>query len=101
MGQQRSEEFRKAAVVKFHSRGSRTVEEIAQGLGVSSWSLGQPAAPARATKKAKSTEGLTCPRAVDKSGSLRVTAASNRSRKTFFAVIAVFVVIFVFSAYSL
>ena len=33
MGQQRSEEFRKAAVVKFHSRGSRTVEEIAQVKG--------------------------------------------------------------------
>lgn len=41
MGQQRSEEFRRAAVLKFHSRGSRTVDEIAQGLGVSSWSLYQ------------------------------------------------------------
>jgi len=39
--QQRSEEFRRAAVAKFHSRGSRTVEEIATGLGVSSWSLYQ------------------------------------------------------------
>jgi transposase-like protein len=41
VGQQRGEEFRKAAVVKFHSRGRRTVAEIAQGLGVSSWSLYQ------------------------------------------------------------
>lgn len=41
MGQQRSEEFRKAAVAKFHSRGSRTVEEVARVLGVSSWSLYQ------------------------------------------------------------
>jgi transposase-like protein len=41
MSQQRTEEFRRAAVLKFHSRGNRTVEEIAQGLGVSSWSLYQ------------------------------------------------------------
>jgi transposase-like protein len=41
MSQQRTEEFRKAAVVKFHSRGSRTVEEVARVLGVSSWSLYQ------------------------------------------------------------
>ncbi len=41
MSEQRSEEFRKAAVLKYHSRGSRTVEEIAQGLGVSSGSLYQ------------------------------------------------------------
>lgn len=41
MGQQRTEEFRRAAVLKFHSRGSRTVEEVARVLGVSSWSLYQ------------------------------------------------------------
>jgi len=41
VGQQRSEEFRKAAVEKFHSRGSRTVQEVARVLGVSSWSLYQ------------------------------------------------------------
>jgi len=41
VGQQRSEEFRKSAVGKFHSRGSRTVEEVARGLGVSSGSLYQ------------------------------------------------------------
>lgn len=41
MSQQRSEEFRRAAVEKFHSRGSRSVEEVARVLGVSSWSLYQ------------------------------------------------------------
>jgi transposase-like protein len=41
MSQQRTEEFRRAAVEKFHSRGSRTVEEVARMLGVSSWSLYQ------------------------------------------------------------
>lgn len=41
MRQQRSEEFRRAAVEKFHRRGSRTVEEVARVLGVSSWSLYQ------------------------------------------------------------
>lgn len=41
MGQQRTEEFRRAAVEKLHRRGVRTVEEIAGGLGVSSWSLYQ------------------------------------------------------------
>jgi hypothetical protein len=41
VSQQRTEEFRRAAVEKFHSRGSRTVEEIATGLGVSCWSLYQ------------------------------------------------------------
>lgn len=41
MREQRSEEFRKAAVVKYHSRGNRTVEEVARVLGVSSWSLYQ------------------------------------------------------------
>lgn len=41
VGQQRTEEFRRAAVEKFHSRGSRTVEEVARVLGVSSWSLYQ------------------------------------------------------------
>ncbi|MGZ8436263.1 MAG: transposase [Candidatus Binatia bacterium] len=41
VSQQRSEEFRNAAVVKFHSRGGRTVEEVARSLGVSSWSLYQ------------------------------------------------------------
>jgi transposase-like protein len=35
----RSEEFKKSAVQKFHSRGARNVEEIAGGLGVSPWSL--------------------------------------------------------------
>jgi transposase-like protein len=41
VSQQRSEEFRRAAVEKFHSRGSRSVEEVARVLGVSSWSLYQ------------------------------------------------------------
>ena len=41
MSEQRTEEFRRAAVLKFHSRGNRTVEETAEGLGVSSWSLYQ------------------------------------------------------------
>ncbi len=41
MGQQRTEEFRKAAVEKFQSRGSRSVDEVARVLGVSSWSLYQ------------------------------------------------------------
>jgi hypothetical protein len=39
VSQQRTEEFRRAAVEKFHHRGSRSVEEVALGLGVSSWSL--------------------------------------------------------------
>lgn len=39
VSQERSEEFKRAAVAKFHNRGYRSVEEIAQGLGVSSWSL--------------------------------------------------------------
>ena len=39
MAQQRSVEFRKAAVQKFHSRGSRPVLEIAKDLGVTPWSL--------------------------------------------------------------
>ena len=41
MSQQRTEEFRRSAVEKFQSRGSRTVEEVARVLGVSSWSLYQ------------------------------------------------------------
>jgi len=41
MSQQRTEEFRRAAVAKFQSRGSRSVEEVAGVLGVSSWSLYQ------------------------------------------------------------
>jgi transposase-like protein len=41
VGQQRTEEFKRAAVEKFHSRGSRTVEEVGRVLGVSSWSLYQ------------------------------------------------------------
>ena len=41
VGQQRTEEFKRAAVEKFHNRGSRTVEEVARVLGVSSWSLYQ------------------------------------------------------------
>jgi transposase len=35
----RSEEFKRVAVQKFHSRGSRSVQEIAQGMGVSAWTL--------------------------------------------------------------
>ena len=41
VSQQRTEEFRRAAVQKFQSRGSRSVEEVARVLGVSSWSLYQ------------------------------------------------------------
>ncbi len=41
VSQQRTEEFRRAAVEKFQSRGSRSVEEVARVLGVSSWSLYQ------------------------------------------------------------
>jgi len=41
VSQQRSEEFRRAAVEKFQGRGSRSVEEVARMLGVSSWSLYQ------------------------------------------------------------
>ena len=41
VSQQRTEEFKRAAVEKFHHRGSRSVEEVARGLGVSSWSLYQ------------------------------------------------------------
>ena len=41
MSQARTEEFRRAAVEKFHSRGSRSVEEVARVMGVSSWSLYQ------------------------------------------------------------
>ena len=41
MSQQRTEEFRRAAVEKLQSRGSRSVEEVARVLGVSSWSLYQ------------------------------------------------------------
>jgi len=41
VSQQRTEEFRRAAVEKFHSRGSRSVQEVARVLGVSSWSLYQ------------------------------------------------------------
>lgn len=37
----RSEEFIKTAVQKFHGRGSRTVAEVAKGMGVSPWSLYQ------------------------------------------------------------
>ena len=39
--QRQSEAFKKAAVQKFHSRGNRKVNEIADELGVSSWSLYQ------------------------------------------------------------
>lgn len=35
----RSEEFRALAVRKFHSRGARSVEALADDLGVSPWSL--------------------------------------------------------------
>jgi hypothetical protein len=41
VSQQRTEEFRRAAVEKFHSRGARSVEEVARVVGVSSWSLYQ------------------------------------------------------------
>ena len=41
MSQQRTEEFKRAAVEKLKSRGSRSVEEIATAVGVSSWSLYQ------------------------------------------------------------
>lgn len=41
MSQHRSEEFREAAVQKFHCRGSRNVAEVAGELGVSTWSLYQ------------------------------------------------------------
>jgi hypothetical protein len=41
VSQQRSEEFRRAAVEKFQNRGSRSVEEVGRVLGVSSWSLYQ------------------------------------------------------------
>jgi transposase-like protein len=41
VSQQRTEGFRRAAVEKFQSRGSRSVEEVARVLGVSSWSLYQ------------------------------------------------------------
>ncbi len=41
VSEQRSEEFRRAAVQKFRSRGSRSVGEVARVLGVSSWSLYQ------------------------------------------------------------
>ena len=41
VSEQRSEEFRRAAVQKFRSRGSRSVGEVARILGVSSWSLYQ------------------------------------------------------------
>ena len=39
MSQERTEEFRRAAVEKFHNRGARSVEEVSRVLGVSSWSL--------------------------------------------------------------
>jgi len=41
MGQQRSEEFKKAAVQKFQNRGSRQVGAVARELGVTPWSLYQ------------------------------------------------------------
>jgi transposase-like protein len=41
MAQQRSEQFKQAAVQRFHNRGSRQVEEVARDLGVSAWSLYQ------------------------------------------------------------
>jgi hypothetical protein len=41
VSQQRSEEFRRAAVEKFQNRGSRSVEEVGRVLGVWSWSLYQ------------------------------------------------------------
>ncbi len=56
MREQRSEEFRKAAVVKYHSRGNRTVEEVARVVGVSSWSLYQW------SKRYGKAEGMKTPR---------------------------------------
>ena len=41
MAQLRSEQFKQAAVQKFHNRGSRQVEAVARDLGVSPWSLYQ------------------------------------------------------------
>lgn len=41
MSQARTEEFRRAAVKKFQSRGGRSVEEVARVMGVSTWSLYQ------------------------------------------------------------
>jgi transposase len=41
MSHHRSEEFRKAAVQKYLSRGSRPRDAIAQEVGVSTWSLHQ------------------------------------------------------------
>src|SRR3970282_2927125 len=41
VSEQRTEEFRRAAVEKFQSRGGRSVEEVARVLGVSRWSLYQ------------------------------------------------------------
>src|SRR3989338_2795664 len=41
VSQQRTDEFKRAAVEKFQSRGSRSVEEVARVLGVSRWSLYQ------------------------------------------------------------
>src|ERR1700687_1162198 len=41
MAKQRSEEFKKVAVQKFHNRGYRKVEAVARELGVTSWSLYQ------------------------------------------------------------
>src|SRR3972149_4652747 len=41
VSQQRTDEFKRAAVEKFQSRGSRSVEEVARALGVSRWSLYQ------------------------------------------------------------
>lgn len=41
MGQQRSDQFKHAAVQKYHNRGTRNVGAIAEELGVSSWSLYQ------------------------------------------------------------
>ena len=41
MAQQRSEQFKSAAVQKFHNRGPRPVEAVARDLGVSPWSLYQ------------------------------------------------------------
>ena len=41
MAQQRSEQFKEAAVQKFHNRGSRQVGAVARDLGVSPWSLYQ------------------------------------------------------------
>jgi transposase-like protein len=51
-----SEEFRKAAVQKYLSRGSRHVQDIAREVGVSSWSLYQWSRKYATTAEMKNAE---------------------------------------------